>query len=61
MIREGSAVKHDGRAEGIERASETGLPEAMADQGQTLPLLGLLGREAAPVQRLNAEQWKKVG
>ena len=61
MIREGSAVKLDGRADRIERASETGLPEAMTDHGQTLPLLGLLGREDAPVQGLNAKQWKEVG
>ena len=52
-------VELDGRADRIERASETRLPEAMTDQGQTLPLLGLLGREAAPVQGLNAEQWKE--
>ena len=61
MIREGTSVKLDGRADRIERAAETGLPEAMADQGQTLPLLGLLGRETAPMQGLNAEQWKEVG
>ena len=41
-----SAVKLNGRAYRIERASETGLPEAMTDQGQPLPLLGLLRREA---------------
>ena len=46
----GSAVQVYGGAYRVERASETGLPEAMTDHCQTLPLLGLLGREDAPVQ-----------
>ena len=57
----GTSVKLDGRADGIVRAAETRLPEAMTDQDQTLPLLGLLGREAAPLQGLNAKQRKEVG
>src|SRR6266481_223015 len=56
-----ASVKLDGRAYRIQGASETGLPEAMTDHRQTLLLLGLLGREDAPVQGLNAEQWKDVG
>src|SRR5439155_21028460 len=55
------SVKLDGRAYRIEGASEAALPEAMTDQGHALPLLGLLGREDAPVQGLNAEQWEQVG
>jgi hypothetical protein len=51
-----SSVKMNGRADRIERASETGLPEAMTDQGQPLPLLSLLSRKDATVQGLNPKQ-----
>src|SRR5262249_21646097 len=56
-----SAVKLNARADRIQRASEAGLPEAMTDQSQALPLLGLFCREGASMQGLNAEQGKQVG
>ena len=65
MIREGTPSSSMRRAYRIERASETGLPEAIADQRQTLPLLGLLGREDcvhARVERRAMERgWARSG
>ena len=51
-----SAVQLEGRADSIEGAGETGLPEAIANQGEALPFIGLSGREGAPIEQLNAEQ-----
>src|SRR5204863_7989855 len=55
-----SAFQLNTRADRIERASEAGLPEAMTDQRQALPLLSLLSRKDAPMQGPNAKQWEQV-
>src|SRR5688500_18395360 len=47
------AVEHEARAERIARASESRLPEAMADQDRPLTLVGLFGRKAAPQDGLD--------
>ena len=56
-----TTVDHERRPDGVFRAAEHGLPEAMTDQDQRLPLGRFLAREAASQQRLNAEEWKQVG
>ena len=56
-----TTVDHERRPDGVLRAAEHGLPEAMTDQDQRLPLGRFLARETASQQRLHSEEWKEVG
>ncbi len=54
-------IEHDGRADRLARACESGSPEAMADQDHAFSLLGLFGRKATSERGLDAEEREQVG
>ena len=54
-------VKLYGSTYSIMRASETGLPETIANHGQALPLLGLLGFRNVTLLTGHMAVWRRSG
>ncbi len=56
------AVEHQRTADGIGRAAETALPEAMAEDHRRLPARGILGGGERPAQRrADAQHLEQIG